>query len=130
VRHAFSSSRPKPVTTEDCQYLGADVGELVAQMGSLSVEYRNIVASITSSLHHLGPRGWGSIAYMQTEAVNEAVELVARGRGDEADDVLAGQWEDEGDWRLKRVCDRVRVMGASDDELQPLFRELRWRASP
>jgi hypothetical protein len=52
-----------------------------------------------------------------------AVDVAAAGREEEADEMLAGQWQGEGAWRLKRVCQRVEVMGASDDELNRLFRQ-------
>ena len=45
------------------------------------------------------------------------------GHHDEADDLLAGQWESEGDWRIKRVSNRVRSMAAADEEPNALFRE-------
>lgn len=62
---------------------------------------------------------------MKTAIVEQAIELVRSGNTEAADDLLAGQWDGEGSWRTKRVCERVRVMGAGfrQDELENLFRE-------
>ena len=102
--------------------LGVDVGDSIDELGVLGAKYRVLVDSITDSVHVLGPRGW-AVMYMQSEAVARAVKLTQEGQGEAADELLADQWEGEGDWRLKRVCDRVGVMGAGDEELGALFRE-------
>ena len=102
--------------------IGVDVGEAWGQMASLSAEYRASIENIEAAVRLLGPRGW-AVMTMDTEAVQHAVTLVEAGRGDEADELLAHQWEDEGAWRLKRICDRVRIMGATDAELHRLFQE-------
>lgn len=102
--------------------LGVDLDDTLATLGTVGAEYRSLIASIAESVRVLGPRGW-AVMYMQTEVTARAVALVGEGRGDEADDLLAGQWEGEGEWRLKRICDRVGTMGAGDDELKRLYGE-------
>lgn len=68
----------------------------------------------------LVPRGW-AIAVMQAKIIERAVRLVKDGRGVEADDLLAAQWEGAGSWRTNQICDRFRVMGALDPDLRSLF---------
>lgn len=87
---------------------------------SVGREYRQLVRDMEGAFEHLVPRGW-AVMLMQTEAVNVATGLVRAGDGDRADALLAGQWTEEGSWRSKRVCDRVRTMGAGDNELRELF---------
>jgi hypothetical protein len=61
---------------------------------------------------------------MQTEAVAEAVRLADAGpAATRPTTSWAGQWEGEGSWRLRRVCDRVRAMGGADDELRVWFHQ-------
>ncbi len=78
--------------------------------------------SMEAAVGVLVPRGW-AVMHMDTAAVNAAVAAVREGRPDEADDLLAGQWEGDGEWRLKRVGQRLRSMAATDEELNSLFRE-------
>jgi len=102
--------------------IGVDVGEAWGQLASLSAEYRASIERIESAVRVLCPRGWAVMA-MDTEAISEAVALVEAGRCDEADELLADQWEGDGAWRPKRICDRVGVMGATDADLHRLFQE-------
>jgi len=78
--------------------------------------------SMEAAVSVLVPRGW-AVMHMDTAAVSAAVAAVCEGRHDEADDLLAGQWEGDGEWRIKRVGQRVRSMAAADEELNALFRE-------
>lgn len=100
--------------------LGLDVGEAWERLMSVGVEYRRNVVGITGAMVVLVPRGWAPMN-MKAETVFRAVEMVDEGRGDEADEMLAGQWEGEGAWRLSRACQRVESMGATDPELQRNF---------
>lgn len=102
--------------------VGLDVGGVWEQLVSVGAEYRRTIGGIEAAVQTLVPRGW-AVMNMNTDAVRAAVELAEAGRGDDADDLLAGQWEGEGAWRLRRVCQRVGGMGASDVELSPLFGE-------
>ena len=90
------------------------------QLVSVGMDFRRTLEGIEAALTTLVPRGW-AVMGMQTDAIERAVWLVNQARGDEADLLLAHQWEAEGAWRPKRVCDRVRVMGVPDPELRPLF---------
>ncbi len=102
--------------------MGVEVSGQWEQLSLTGVEYRHALESIEAAIRVLVPRGW-AVMNMQTKAVAEAVRLADAGRDDEADDLLAGQWEGEGSWRLKRVCDRVRAMGGADDELRVWFHQ-------
>lgn len=102
--------------------IGLDVGESWGQLAVVSAEYRKSIEGIEAAVRALGPRGW-AVMTMDTETVRRAVQAADAGRGDEADDLLADQWEGDGAWRLKRVCDRVGVMCASDPDLHRLFRQ-------
>jgi hypothetical protein len=102
--------------------VGVDVDEAWARLTTLGPELRRSVEGIAGAHVVLVPRGWAP-ARMESETVFRAVEIAASGRGDEADELLAGQWQGEGAWRLKRVCQRVGVMGAGDAELSRLFME-------
>jgi len=102
--------------------MGVEVSSDWEQLTLTGVEFRHGLESIEAAVRMLVPRGW-AVMNMQTEAVAEAVRLADAGRGDEADNLLAGQWEGEGAWRLKRVCDRVRAMGGADDELSIWFHQ-------
>ncbi|GAB3823067.1 hypothetical protein GCM10028820_34590 [Tessaracoccus terricola] len=90
------------------------------QLASVSAGYRRTLDGIEAAMVTLVPRGW-AIMVMHSESIERAVRLVNAGRGAEADAQLANQWEAEGSWRTKQTCDRVRVMGALDPDLQPLF---------
>ena len=102
--------------------MGVEVSSDWEQLTLTGVEFRHGLESIEAAVRMLVPRGW-AVMNMQTEAVAEAVRLADAARGDEADNLLAGQWEGEGAWRLKRVCDRVRAMGGADDELSIWFHQ-------
>ncbi len=102
--------------------MGVEVSSDWEQLTLTGVEYRHGLESIEAAVRMLVPRGW-AVMNMQTEAVAEAVRLADAARGDEADNLLAGQWEGVGAWRLKRVCDRVRAMGGADDELSIWFHQ-------
>jgi hypothetical protein len=83
--------------------IGVDVGEAWGQLASLSAEYRASIERIESAVRVLCLRGWAVMA-LDTEAISEAVALVEAGRCDEADELLADQWEGDGAWRLKRYA--------------------------
>lgn len=102
--------------------IGMDVSEAWGQFAVLGVEYRKGIETIEAAVRVLGPRGW-SVMTMDTESVHGAIQAAETGHGDVADDMLADQWEGDGAWRLKRVCDRVGVMAVADRELHRLFRE-------
>lgn len=102
--------------------VGLDVGGAWERLADMGAEYRRSIERIEASVRVLVPRGW-AVMNMDTEAVLGAVQMTEAGRGDEADDLLAEQWEGEGAWRLDRICQRVRVMGATDAEMSRLFRE-------
>jgi hypothetical protein len=102
--------------------VGIDVDDAWARLASVGAEFRRSVLGITGAFVVLVPRGWAP-SNMHSETVFRAVDLAAAGRGDEADDLLAGQWEGDGAWRLRRVCQRVGAMGAMDAELRRLFLE-------
>ena len=102
------------------QRLGLDVSEAWERLMSVGVEYRRNIVGITGAVVVLVPRGWAPMN-MKAETVFRAVEMVDEGRGDEADEMLAGQWEGEGAWRLSRACQRVESMGATDPALQRTF---------
>ncbi len=109
---------------------GVDVAREWDEMKSLSVRSGELVEATKAALEHLTPRGW-AIANMSQEAMREAVRLVRAGRGDEADGLLAAQWEGDRAVFLKRACDRVRNMCLGDPELDPLFKaraRLMWKA--
>lgn len=80
------------------------------------------MASMEDAVSLLVPRGW-AVMNMETAVVRDAVAAVRAGNPDEADDMLAGQWEGEGAWRVKRVGQRVRSMGGDDEQFGVLFRE-------
>lgn len=107
-------------STEWMSRLGLGIEADWKRLATAGAEYRRTVEGIEASLTTLVPRGWAVMA-MQTDALERAVGLVREGRGSEADDLLSDQWEGEGAWRTKRVCNRVRVMGVPDPELRLLF---------
>lgn len=97
---------------------------VVSELRALLVQHRQFQESTLNALSYLVPLGWAPF-HMKTAIVEQAIELVRSGNTEAADDLLAGQWDGEGSWRTKRVCDRVRVMGAGfrQDDLENLFRE-------
>jgi hypothetical protein len=102
--------------------LGLGIAADWEKLVSVGIEYRKNIEGIESAITTLVPRGW-AVMNMQTEAVHLAVRLVQDGRDADADELLADQWEGEGAWRTKRVCDRVRAMGGLDPESNHLFQE-------
>ena len=92
------------------------------QLADFGTEHAALMDSMEAAVRVLVPRGW-AVMHMDTAAVTAAVADVRDGRPDEADDLLAGQWEGNGEWRVKRVGQRVRSMCATDEELNFLFRE-------
>lgn len=97
---------------------------VVAELRALLVKQRQFQESTLNALSYLVPLGWAPF-YMKTATVKQAVDLVRSGDTAVADDLLAGEWDGEGSWRTKRVCDRVRGMGAGfrQDEYEQLFRQ-------
>lgn len=68
---------------------------------------------------------------MSQGAIREAVGLVRAGRGDEADELLAAQWERDRAVYLKRACAQMRSMCLGDPELGSMFEaraRLMWKA--
>jgi hypothetical protein len=104
------------------QRLGRSVDASWTRVADLGKEQTALLDSIEAAVRLLVPSGW-AVMHMDTEAVNAAVAAMRAGNPDEADDLLAMQWEDEGDWRIRRVGQRVRSMAAADEELNALFRE-------
>ena len=104
------------------QQLGRSLDVAWTQLADLGTEQAALMDSMEAAVSVLVPRGW-AVMQMDTAAVNAAVAAVREGRPDEADDLLAGQWEGDGEWRIKRVGQRVRSMAAADEELNSLFRE-------
>ena len=58
--------------------------------------------SIEAAVSLLVPRGW-AVMNMDHRGRERGGGRSAGGHPDDADDLLAGQWEGEGDWRVKRV---------------------------
>lgn len=102
--------------------VGFDVGGAWERLVGVGAEYRRSIEGIEDAVRVLVPRGW-AVMNMDTDAVVRAVQMSEAGRGDEADDLLAEEWDGEGAWRLNRVCQRVGVMGATDAEMSRLCRE-------
>jgi len=104
------------------QLLGRSLDASWTQMADLGMEQAALMDSMEAAVSVLVPRGW-AVMHMDKAAVSAAVSAVREGHDDEADDLLAGQWEGDGEWRIKRVGQRVRSMAAADEELNALFRE-------
>lgn len=104
------------------QRLSRDVDTSWTRLAELGHEQTALLTSMEAAVSLLVPRGW-AVMHMDTAAVNAAVAAVRAGNSDEADGILAGQWEGEGDWRIKRVGQRVRSMAATDEQLSALFRQ-------
>lgn len=104
------------------QRLGRSVDASLTRLADLGQEQTALMDSIEAAVSLLVPRGW-AVMNMDHAAVSAAVTAVRAGNPGDADDLLAGQWEGDGDWRIKRVGQRVRAMAAADDELSALFRE-------
>ncbi|GAA5227012.1 hypothetical protein [Paeniglutamicibacter antarcticus] len=112
--------------------LSTRVGEEHAQLLGMSTEYHRLMDSMEEALELLVPRGWAPFS-MDTKAVEEAISLLRNGNEEEADTLLAGQWDGEGSWRTKRVHTRVSVLGAGEgqNDYHGIFKErarLLWKA--
>lgn len=102
---------------------GVDVDLDWERLAALGGQFRQQVDDIAAALQVLTPRGW-AIMFMPTQIVKQAVTLVESGDGDQADELLADQWDGElGGWRTSRVCQRVRGMGGGDPDLEAVFRQ-------
>lgn len=99
--------------------IAADLDVAWAQLAGMSVQYRALLSDIEEALRLLVPRGW-AVFNMDSSQVRQAVALVAEGRGEEADELLADQWEKD-TYRTKRVCDRVGSMGAFEPDYGAMF---------
>lgn len=104
------------------QRLGRSLDASWTRLGDLGTEQAALMDSMEAAVKLLVPRGW-AVMHMDTAAVKDAVAAVRAGRPEEADDLLAAQWDGEADWRIRRVGKRVRFMAAADEELNALFRE-------
>src|SRR6266545_3827232 len=91
----------------------------LGEMKDLSVEHERLLASTAEALEVLGARGW-AVLNMNAEAVERACDLVRQGQDAEADELLADEWDEQ--WRLRRIANRVRAMGAGDEDYQAFFR--------
>lgn len=72
--------------------IGLDADEAWGHLAVIGVKFRRFVEEFASAVGVLGPRGW-AVTAMDAEVVPRAVQAVEAGRGAEADDLLAGQWE-------------------------------------
>lgn len=112
--------------------LSTRVGEEHAQLLGMSTEYHRLMESMEEALELLVPRGWAPFS-MDTKAVEEAISLLRNGNEEEADTLLAGQWDGEGSWRTKNIQARVSAMGAGEgqNDYHGIFKErarLLWKA--
>lgn len=109
---------------------GVDLAIVWGQTKSLAARFGELAAVTSGALECLTPRGW-AIAHLSQDAIREAVSLVRADRGDEADELLASQWEGDRAVYLKRACEQMRSMCLGDPELDPLFNaraRLMWKA--
>jgi hypothetical protein len=106
------------------QLLGRGAATQWSQLRALSRDYTRLLATMQDALQVLVPRGWAPFQ-MDSAATLAAIRLVGDGDPEAADQLLAGQWEGEGAWRTKRLCDRVRTMGsgARQRDLETLFQQ-------
>lgn len=95
--------------------LKGGLAEQWTELGDLSAEYRQLQLSLEEALRVLVPRGWAPF-HMDSSAVKQAILLTVGNRGDEADELLADQWDGQGSWRTKQVVSRVSVMGAGEGQ--------------
>lgn len=102
------------------QSIGQD-REKLSQMGS---EYRRLLKSMEDALELLVPRGWAPLR-MDSQVVDQAIDLIRNGKEDEADNLLADQWEGDGAWRTNSVHAKVSVLGAGErqDQYHQIFRD-------
>lgn len=103
--------------------LSEDLAQQWSHMGELSSAYRQHLASVERALKTLVPRGWSPLR-MDSAVVNRALSLIDAERGEEADELLAGQWDGENARRTKQVYARMKVLGTGEgqDAYQSLFR--------
>lgn len=106
------------------QILGAEAGRQWDELSAHRSSYTALLTSMQDALELLVPSGWAPFQ-MDSAAVTAAIEHARSGDVVGADELLARQWEGEGAWRTKRVCDRVRTMGAGarQHDYEALFRE-------
>lgn len=90
-----------------------------ADLGAIGQQYQVLLADMEDALRLLVPRGW-AVFHMDSDVVRQAVAMVMDGRGSEADRRLADQWGPD-TYRTKRVCDRVRSMGAAEQDYGAVF---------
>ncbi|WP_461165347.1 hypothetical protein [Arthrobacter sp. R4-81] len=104
--------------------LNLEVSSQWSELASISTEYHQLLHSMEDALKVLVPRGWAPF-HMDSKAISTAIELVRGGKGGQADELLADQWEGPGDWRLKQVVSRVRTMAAGEGrcDYDAMFRE-------
>lgn len=102
--------------------LGGGITEAWNGLRAHGVEYQALLGRIEEALEVVVPHGW-AVMQMDSKPLAEAVRLAKSGRTAEADHLLADQWDGAGAWRTRRVCDRVRVMGAGEEELTTIFIE-------
>ena len=103
-------------------WMAAVSSDLDAQWDALAahgVGMEELMQKIEDALTKIVPRGW-AVFNMQSEVIARAVGLVTTGRGGEADQLLADQWETS-TYRTKRVCDRVSSMGAAETTYNAMF---------
>lgn len=104
------------------QLLGRSLDASWTRLADIGMEQAALFDSMEAAVAVLVPRGW-AVMQMDIAAVSAAVAAVHEGRPEEADDLLAGQWDGDGEWRIKRVAQRVRSMAAADKDLNSLFHE-------
>lgn len=104
--------------------LSEDLAELWSRMGELGGVYRRHLASVERALSILVPRGWSPLR-MDSNVIEDALSLVSSGRGEDADELLAAQWDGENAWRTRQVYARIKVLGTGEgqDAYQSLFGE-------
>jgi hypothetical protein len=95
--------------------LDEDLSSQWSRLGELGTDFTAHLASLERALETLVPRGWSPLR-MQSTAIDEATSLVASGRGQEADELLAGQWDGENARRTKQVYARMKVLGAGEGQ--------------
>lgn len=93
----------------------------IAQMREVYAQQRRIIEIADRSIRLLVPRGWG-FASVDLTVLAQACELVDRGEGGRADELLAEQWDAEN--RLAgRVVARIGVLGAPDRQMRSMSRQ-------
>jgi hypothetical protein len=131
IRHAVDpDSRMLPVLATAGEHpvlppwmtaISSELDEQWRVMAAQSRAMEALIDMIDAALTELVPHGW-AIFNMQSEQIDRAVKLVKAGRGEEADALLADQWESN-TYRTKRVCDRVSSMAAAEVAYRSTFVE-------